>query len=63
MANWRCYYAPLCSLNSADLYAGAGVVADSDPKAELDETELKLTTVIDALEQTERDYSECSINE
>jgi menaquinone-specific isochorismate synthase len=39
----------LLSGNSADLYAGAGVVADSDARAELDETELKLTTVIDAL--------------
>ena len=33
----------------ADLYAGAGVVANSDPRAELDETELKLAAVIDAL--------------
>jgi len=55
--------AAILSDNSADLYAGAGVVADSDPRAELDETELKLRTVIDALDQTKSDYSECSINE
>jgi isochorismate synthase len=41
--------AALLSENNADLYAGAGIVADSDPHAELDETELKLNTVIDAL--------------
>jgi len=41
--------AALISDDSADLYAGAGIVADSDPKAELDETELKLSAVIDAL--------------
>jgi isochorismate synthase len=33
----------------ADLYAGAGVVADSDPKSELAETELKLSAVLGAL--------------
>lgn len=33
----------------ADLYAGAGIVADSDPKQELAETELKLGGVIRAL--------------
>ena len=31
-------------------YAGAGVVAGSDPAAEWDETELKLTAVTNALE-------------
>jgi len=55
--------AALLSDNGADLYAGAGIVADSDPGAELDETELKLSTVIDALDNSESDYSECSINE
>ena len=41
--------AALISDDCADLYAGAGIVADSNPKAELDETELKLSAVIDAL--------------
>lgn len=35
--------------NRADLYAGAGIVADSDPRAELDETELKLAAMLCAL--------------
>jgi isochorismate synthase len=34
----------------AELYAGAGIVADSDPAAELEETELKLQTMLDALQ-------------
>jgi isochorismate synthase len=44
----------LLSGSEADLYAGAGIVADSDPKAELHETELKLNAVKRALakEQT-----------
>lgn len=33
----------------ADLFAGAGVVADSDPAAELHETELKLQAVLEAM--------------
>ena len=41
--------AALLSDNSADLFAGAGIVADSDPNAELDETELKLSAVMGAL--------------
>jgi menaquinone-specific isochorismate synthase len=35
--------------NFADLFAGAGIVGDSDPKAELAETEWKLRTMLDAL--------------
>ncbi len=34
-----------------DLFAGAGVVAESDPKAELEETELKLAAMLDVLDQ------------
>jgi isochorismate synthase len=34
---------------TARLYAGAGIVRDSDPEAELAETELKLRTMLDAL--------------
>lgn len=34
---------------SADLYAGAGIVAQSDPRAEFAETELKLRTLLEAL--------------
>ncbi|WP_303907911.1 isochorismate synthase [Thiohalomonas denitrificans] len=34
----------------ADLFAGAGIVADSDPQAELEETELKFTAILEALE-------------
>jgi len=41
--------AALVSDDCADLYAGAGIVADSDPKAELEETELKLGAVINTL--------------
>lgn len=33
----------------ADLYAGAGIVADSDPASELAETEWKFQTMLDAL--------------
>ena len=33
----------------ATLYAGAGIVADSDPEAELDETERKFRAFLDAL--------------
>jgi menaquinone-specific isochorismate synthase len=33
----------------AYLYAGAGIVRDSDPEAEFEETRLKLRTVLDAL--------------
>ena len=41
--------AALLSDNSAELYAGAGIVSDSDPRAELDETELKLRSIFDML--------------
>jgi menaquinone-specific isochorismate synthase len=41
--------AALLSDNNAELYAGAGIVADSDPRAELDETELKLRSIFDML--------------
>jgi isochorismate synthase len=34
---------------TAYIYAGAGIVADSDPAAEWQETDLKLTTMCDAL--------------
>ncbi len=34
---------------TAELYAGAGIVADSDPRMELAETELKFRTMLDAL--------------
>lgn len=34
---------------AADLFAGAGIVADSDPGTELAETELKFQTMLDAL--------------
>ncbi len=34
----------------ADLFAGAGIVADSDPQAELEETELKFASILEALE-------------
>jgi isochorismate synthase EntC len=34
----------------ADLFAGAGIVADSDPQAELEETDLKLSSILEALE-------------
>lgn len=35
--------------NTADLFAGAGIVAQSEPRAELAETELKLRTMLEAL--------------
>ncbi len=35
--------------NIADLFAGAGIVGNSDPQSELDETEWKLRTMLDAL--------------
>ena len=38
--------------NIADLFAGAGIVGDSNPKAELAETEWKLQTMLDALAVT-----------
>jgi menaquinone-specific isochorismate synthase len=37
--------------NSVDLFAGAGIVAESDPDAELGETELKLGAMLDILDQ------------
>ena len=35
--------------STARLYAGAGIVADSEPEAELDETERKFRALLDAL--------------
>ena len=35
---------------SAELFAGAGIVSDSDPQAEWQETELKLRTMLDAMQ-------------
>jgi len=37
---------------SAELFAGAGIVADSDPQAELQETEIKLRAMLEALQET-----------
>ena len=36
---------------SADLFAGAGIVADSDPQAELQETEIKLRAMLEAMQE------------
>lgn len=36
--------------NYADLFAGAGITAESDPDAEYAETELKLRVMLEALE-------------
>ena len=47
----------LLSDSSADLYAGAGIVGDSDPLSEWDETELKLKTMLYALGETMPDLS------
>ncbi|HSO06708.1 MAG TPA: chorismate-binding protein, partial [Pelomicrobium sp.] len=38
-----------------ELYAGAGVVAESDPDAELAETELKLTAMLNVIEESSAD--------
>jgi menaquinone-specific isochorismate synthase len=35
----------------AELFAGAGIVADSDPQAELQETEIKLRAMLEAMQQ------------
>jgi isochorismate synthase EntC len=35
--------------DEARLFAGAGIVADSDPALELDETERKVRALVDAL--------------
>ena len=35
--------------NRAEIYAGAGIVAQSDPRSELEETELKLAAMLSAL--------------
>ena len=35
----------------AELYAGAGITADSDPDSEYEETELKLAAMLEALEE------------
>jgi len=37
---------------SAELFAGAGIVADSDPQAELQETEIKLRAMLEAMQET-----------
>ena len=41
--------AALLRAAAADLFAGAGIVAQSDPQAEFAETELKLRTMLEAL--------------
>ena len=48
----------LISGRHIDLYAGAGIVADSDPIAEWNETELKLNAVLAAFGHTTRSLSE-----
>ena len=35
--------------DQAEVFAGAGIVGDSDPHAELGETELKMRVMLDAL--------------
>lgn len=42
--------------NRAELYAGCGIVEDSDPGKEWNETILKFTPILDALNQLESDY-------
>lgn len=42
--------------NQAELYAGCGIVADSDPLKEWDETLLKFTPLLDALNQLQNEY-------
>ncbi|MCW8836559.1 MAG: chorismate-binding protein, partial [Rhodospirillales bacterium] len=37
--------------NCAEVSAGAGIVADSDPTSELEETDLKLRAMLEALEE------------
>jgi isochorismate synthase len=37
--------------NNADVFAGAGIVADSDPQAELQETEIKLRAMLEAMQE------------
>lgn len=37
---------------SADLFAGAGIVSDSDPQAELAETEIKLRAMLEAMQES-----------
>jgi len=39
--------------NSATLYAGCGIVKDSDPENEWDETILKFRPLLDALQDTD----------
>ena len=53
----------LLSDSSADLYAGAGIVSDSDPLREWDETELKLKTMLNALSETELCWPDLSSNQ
>jgi menaquinone-specific isochorismate synthase len=36
---------------SAELFAGAGIVSDSDPQAELQETEMKLRAMLEAMQE------------
>ena len=47
--------------DTAELYAGAGIVADSDPEAEYAETELKLEAILQAL-QSETRFPEPTAN-
>jgi menaquinone-specific isochorismate synthase len=48
----------------ADLFAGAGIVSDSDPQAELQETEVKLRAMLEAMqessEQNKTRYTSCN---
>ncbi len=44
-----CMRCPLLSVSVAHLYAGCGVVADSDPAEELAETEVKLQALLPLL--------------
>jgi isochorismate synthase len=37
--------------HNADVFAGAGIVADSDPQAELQETEIKLRAMLEAMQE------------
>lgn len=48
-SSWVALRCALVSGKSADLFAGAGIVRESDPDAELAETELKLRAMYEAL--------------
>ncbi len=47
---------------SADLFAGAGIVADSDPQAELQETEIKLRAMLEAMQEAAERPATASAN-